>query len=268
MQIVDIGSGPPVVVIPGIQGRWEWMRPAVEALARRCRVITFSLADEPSGGGRFDEGAGFACYVEQVRAAMDAARLDRAAICGVSYGGLIAAGFAAAHPERVASVILVSAVPPAWRPDRRIQFYLAAPRLLMPLFCLASVRLYREIAAAVPGVLSSVTAAVRHGWTALTHRSSPVRMARRVHLVRDIAFAAELKRVDAPVLIVTGEAQLDRVVPVAMTLEYAKVWPKARVATLARTGHLGMLTRPDEFTRIVAPFVAETAAADSRRRVG
>ena len=55
MKLIDVGSGPPLVMIPGIQGRWEWMKPAVDALARRCRVITFSLADESSSGGRFDE---------------------------------------------------------------------------------------------------------------------------------------------------------------------------------------------------------------------
>ena len=269
MQIIDIGSGPPIVVIPGIQGRWEWMQPGIQALAQRCRVITFSLADERGCGAHFDEATGFACYVEQVRAAMDQAGVARAAICGMSYGGLIAAAFAARHPERVAALVLVSAVPPSWRPDRRVRFYLRAPRLLSPLFCLASVRMYREIAAATPGVLAGIGAAVRHGWTAATHMLSPSRMARRVHLVSGLALEDELARVGAPVLVVTGEAALDRVVPVWMTHEYVKLWPQARVATIARSGHLGMLTRPGEFTRIVAPFVAETAVEhDPRRRVG
>ena len=44
--IVDQGSGPPIVLSPGLQGRWEWMRPAVDALAKHYRVITFSLCDE------------------------------------------------------------------------------------------------------------------------------------------------------------------------------------------------------------------------------
>ena len=48
MKIVDRGGGTPIVVIPGAQGRWEWMKPAIDVLAQRCRVITFSLADEPS----------------------------------------------------------------------------------------------------------------------------------------------------------------------------------------------------------------------------
>ena len=122
MKIVDRGGGTPVVVIPGIQGRWEWMRPAIDALAQRARVITFSLADEPSSGGRFDDTGGFWCYVEQVREALDAAGVARAAVCGVSYGGLIAAAFASRYPERAASLILVSALPPSWRPDNRVRF--------------------------------------------------------------------------------------------------------------------------------------------------
>ena len=112
------------------------------------RVVTFSLADEPSSGARFDEAQGFWSYVEQVREALDALRIDRAAICGVSYGGLIAAAFAARYPGRVSSLILVSALPPSWRPDARVSFYLRFPWLLTPLFCLGSLRLYGEIAAA------------------------------------------------------------------------------------------------------------------------
>ena len=31
--MTDRGAGPPLVLVPGIQGRWEWMAPAVDALA-------------------------------------------------------------------------------------------------------------------------------------------------------------------------------------------------------------------------------------------
>src|SRR5262245_36701060 len=178
---IVLGSGPPVVVIPGIQGRWEWMRPGIDALARRCRVVTFSLADEYGSGTSMEAGPGLDRYVDQVRDAMDAAGIDRSAVCGVSYGGIIAATFAGGHPGRAASLVLVSAIPPAWTPNRRVRFYLRAPLLLSPLFCIASVRMYREIAAATPGRVAAVLATVRHGWTAATHMFSPGRMARRVH---------------------------------------------------------------------------------------
>jgi hypothetical protein len=41
LKIVDQGAGAPLVIVPGIQGRWEWMKPAVDARAGRCRVVTF-----------------------------------------------------------------------------------------------------------------------------------------------------------------------------------------------------------------------------------
>src|SRR6476660_7577852 len=136
MRLFDSGSGTPLVVVPGIQGRWEWMRPGIDALAASCRVVTFSLCDEPCSEARFDEPTGFACYVDQIREALDQVKLERAAICGVSYGGLIAAAFAARYPSRVSALVLASALPPSWTPNRRVLAYMRTPRLLAPLFFL------------------------------------------------------------------------------------------------------------------------------------
>jgi pimeloyl-ACP methyl ester carboxylesterase len=262
MRIVDRGGGTPLVIVPGIQGRWEWMKPAVDALATRCHVVTFSLADEPTCGGTFDKTRGFSCYVEQIREALDQAGLRRAAICGVSYGGLIAAAFAASYPDRVSSLVLVSALPPSWKPNLRVRFYLRAPRLLVPLFLIGSLRMYPEIAAARGGVVRAAPAAVRHAWNVLTHMFSPTLMARRVRLLEGLGMAFELSRVHVPTLVITGESPLDRVVPVEATHEYLQVWPHAQVATLPRTGHLGLITRAEEFAGIVVRFV------DEARQVG
>lgn len=267
MKLVDVGSGAPVVIIPGIQGRWEWMSPAVNTLASRCRVVTFSLADEPTVGGRFDGSRGFDCYVEQVTDAMSSAGLTTATVVGVSYGGLIAAAFAARHAERVAGLVLVSAIPPQWTPDARVRFFLRAPALLSPLFVLGSLRLYREIAAATPGVLPGMRAAARHGLNALTHMFSPARMARRVHALECVQLDRELEPVQVPTLIITGEPALDRVVPVRLTEEYARMWPHAERMTIAHTGHLGLITRPGEFASAVARF-ADRHAAQARVPVG
>ena len=269
MRIVDVGTGPPVVIVPGIQGRWEWMKPAVDALSARCRVVTFSLADEPTCGGRYDEEAGFRSYVRQVGEALDDAGIARAVICGVSFGGLVAAAFAAEHPDRTAALVLVSALPPGWKPDARVRFYLRAPVLLSPLFFVASLRLYREIRTASGGVVSGATAGLRHAYNVLTHMFSPARMARRVHALAGADVERTLSAVRAPVLVITGEAGLDRVVPVNLTREYLRIWPRARHAEIPRTGHLGLITRAEEFARVVASFVeAETDGSVPGRRVG
>ena len=48
-MIVERGSGPPLVMIPGLQGRWEYQRGTIDALAASFRVITFSLETAPPG---------------------------------------------------------------------------------------------------------------------------------------------------------------------------------------------------------------------------
>ncbi len=274
MTLIDVGAGTPVVLVPGIQGRWEWMKPTVDALQERCRVITFSLADEPTCAGRFDEAAGFSSYVEQIAEALDAAGLRQSAICGVSYGGLVAAAFVARYPERATALALVSAMPPSWKPDARARFFLRAPWLLTPLFCLASLRLYPEIAAAVPGFAHGVRAAISHGLRALRYIFSPGRMARRVRML-DVSgqpagsrLSAEFERVNLPTLVVTGEPSLDRVVSVNLTREYLRIWPHANEVTIARTGHLGIITRPHDFARILVPFIeGSSQRVEHRRRV-
>jgi 3-oxoadipate enol-lactonase len=252
MNIVDRGSGIPIVVVPGIQGRWEWMAPAVDALASRCRVITFSLADEPSAEWTA-RGGGFEAYVEQVAQALDACGLERAVVCGVSYGGLVAAAFARRYPERVAGLALVSAVPPSWRPDARALFFMRSPNLLLPLFLLSSLRLHREIAAAHGGWWRGVWPSIRQGARSLAHFPAPKRMARRARIVAETRVDG-LASVHVPVLVMTGEAGLDLVVPTKLTAEYTRIWPHATAVTLGHTGHLGLVTRPAEFAETIVRF--------------
>jgi pimeloyl-ACP methyl ester carboxylesterase len=267
MNIVDRGSGTPVVLIPGIQGRWEWMGPAVDALSAQCRVITFSLADERTSGASFDESAGIWSYVRQVNDALDATGVRQATICGVSFGGLIAASFAARHPDRVAALILASAIPPSWRPDARAEFFMRAPRLLSPLFCVGSLRLCPEFFAA-RGTLPGAAFAAQHARTVLANMFSPRLMARRARMVASLDVERELAQLRCPTLVVTGESSLDHVVPVALTREYHRIWPHATEAVLQRTGHLGLITRPQEFARLVASFADRSSAnIDHERRV-
>jgi pimeloyl-ACP methyl ester carboxylesterase len=269
MNLVDVGNGPPLVLVPGIQGRWEWMRPGVDALARRFRVITFSLADEPTSGVRVDGTRGFDVYLDQIHDALATAGLDRATICGVSYGGLIAAAFAAREPDRVSALVLVSALPPEWRINRRAAFYLRAPRLLSPLFAAASLRLYREMHRAYGGFASAIPNALRHGWNVVTHPGSPARMADRVRLLDGLNLVQGLSRLNTQTLVITGEDELDDVVRPADTRRYLKLWPSATSAVVARTGHLGIITRPDEVARMVGEFVAQQSVANAeRRRIG
>jgi len=125
--MIDRGKGTPIVLIPGLQGRWEWMRSAVDALAKHHRVISFSLCDERTSPFPCQPEKAFENYLDQVDLALDRARIDKAVIAGVSYGGLIAAEYAARRPQRVQGLVLVNALHSSWQPDPRQQRYLDSP---------------------------------------------------------------------------------------------------------------------------------------------
>lgn len=253
--MIDLGAGTPIVLIPGLQGRWEWMRPGVEALARRYRVVSFSLCDEPGSGFAYDPASEFQNFVGQVEAALDRARLDRAVLVGVSYGALIATEFAARQPDRALALVLASGLPIGWRPDRRARFYLRAPRLFGPLFFVtAPTRVNAEVAAALPALGERLRFVLRQTWQVASAPASPARMARRVHWALRHRFA-DPRQVQAPALVVTGERELDRVVPVDESRQWLEALRSAEHAVLARTGHLGIITRPDAFADLVETFV-------------
>ena len=253
--IIDKGTGTPIVLIPGLQGRWEWIRPTVDALARHHRVITFSLCDERTSPFPCDPAKGFDNYLEQVDLALDRAGLDRAIIAGVSYGGLIASEFAARRPHRVTGLVLASALHKTWRPDRRQLRFVRSPRLMLPMFmATAPGRMNPEVAAAFPHLGERLRFKTWQGACVALALASPLKMARRVTWATEHRYA-DPHSVTAPALVVTGEPGLDRIVPVDVTRRYLDDLDTAEHVVLPHTGHLGVVTRPREFADVLGRFV-------------
>src|SRR5206468_3735991 len=185
----------------------------------------------------------------RIVSALDERRIDRAVICGISYGGLIAGRFAARYPERTAALVLVSTPGPGARLHAHHRAYLRWPRLLGPLFMLETpFRLWRELH------WSQLIAA-------LTSRISFSLMARRAALIESTDIAADCRRIAAPTLVVTGEARLDAVVPVDSTLGYLRAIPGSQHAVIKGTGHLGAITHAKEFAEIVSAFAGQAFQA-------
>ena len=146
-------AGTPLVLVPGIQGRWEYIAPAVDALAAlvpRHHVLALRRAGS-SGAARPDARASTTSS-DQIAAALDSRGIERAIVCGVSFGGLVALRFAARQPERTTALVLVSTPGPGWHLQQRHELYARLPWLFGPLFSpRRRWRLRREIAAAIPG---------------------------------------------------------------------------------------------------------------------
>ena len=100
-----------VVFVPGfvmnVEALWEEpvTAPFVERLASFARVVTFDkrgqgLSDRPPDPPTLEQ------TMDDIRAVMDAAGLERAALFGVSEGGPAALLFTATHPQRVTELAL------------------------------------------------------------------------------------------------------------------------------------------------------------------
>jgi pimeloyl-ACP methyl ester carboxylesterase len=255
--IVERGAGAPLVVIPGIQGRWEYSRGLVEALARWYRVITFSLCDERSASS--DPAPRFDLFASQVERALDRLQIASAHIVGVSFGGLVALRFAATRPTRTRTLVMISAPGPRWHLRPRHDMYARLPWVFGPLFlCEAPLRLRHEVRTALPDA-GARRKYLRQQLKTLVTAPIPVsRMAARARLIAGYDRAADAGRVSAPTLIVQGEDALDHVTGSGGTAEYARLIAGARHVQMNGTGHLGSVTRADECAAIVHQFLQTT----------
>jgi pimeloyl-ACP methyl ester carboxylesterase len=255
MEIVDRGAGDPIVVLPGIQGRWPYVEATVDALARANRVMAFSFAGE-RGGRSFDAGLGIDNYIDDLQEVFRVTHLDRAILVGVSFGGVVALRFSAGEPGRVRALILVSTPGPSWAPKPRHRLYATAPFVFGPLFLLESpFRVGPEIRTSLPTWRARARFSTRQLAIFARAPLSLRRMGIRLSLAAATDRRACASRITVPTLIVTGEPGLDRVVPVEGTREYTDLIPGATAVTLPDTGHLGSLTQAERFADVVHSFL-------------
>jgi 3-oxoadipate enol-lactonase len=262
MRIVDRGCGPALVLVPSLQGRWEYLSRTVAALARSHRVITFSLCDERTWGQPGRRCGGMNRFVDQIAEVLDDRRLSRAVVCGVSFGGRVALRFAAEHPERTTALILVSTPGPGWHLKPAHRVYARSPRLMAPVFFAgAPARLRDELTAAFPHWRERLSFSIEQLQTFMRAPMSPSRMAERARLMDGADVTGDCDAVSSPTLVITGEPDLDHVVPADGTWAYARAIAGARTVTLARSGHFGCVTRSDAFAGVVGEFLEAIRAA-------
>lgn len=256
MRIYDRGTGPPLIVVPGVQGRWEWFRPALDALGVRTRTISYTLAGDFGSGRRLDPALGFDNYLRQLDDLFARTALPRAAICGISYGGLVALRYAATRPERISALVLASSPAPGWAPNPAQRAYIESPWRSAPSFVATSpLRIWPELRAARGSLPSALAFLVRYGLRVAAHPANPALMAGRIIEQQRLDFSGDCHRLLAPTLVVSGEPHLDLIVPVDSTRQYLEMIPGAEHAVIERTGHLGLVTRPSAWASPVAAFV-------------
>jgi class 3 adenylate cyclase len=106
------GRGPPdVVMVPGFVSNVEmmWDLPFMGPSLRRAEAFARVIAFDKRGTGLSDRSVGVPTLEERmddVRAVMDEAHVERASLWGISEGGPMCLLFAATYPERTSSLVL------------------------------------------------------------------------------------------------------------------------------------------------------------------
>ena len=260
-----IGDGPVTIVgIPPFAQNIEimWERPEFARMFERMATFARVVHFDKRGTGMSDRTPMPTLdeRVDDTRAVMDAAGIERAVLHGVSEGGPLAILFARTYPERVSSLILhgtaarfVGDETPAERDQRRAWEALFA-------------RVWGTDDSFTLRVLApSVTDPSYVVWEPRYERQSatPPDLAELLALRGDIDVTALLPHLTVPTLVIhrTG----DVVVPVEHGRELAAAIPNARLAEVEGIDHFAHIGDTDSWLDIVEEFVTGTPVMATAR---
>jgi 3-oxoadipate enol-lactonase len=236
------GEGVPIVFLHGVGSDKSVWHPQLAYFGQSRRALAF---DYP-GYGDSDPAPDDTTrddYAAAILAAMTELGAERAHVCGLSLGGVVAIAMHHAAPERCASLILADTF--AVHPDGRAiyQRSLAGSR---DLAAMAEAR--------VDFLLAQPTdSRVRSEVVATMARIDPAayRIGAEAVWIADQRDRAAAIRV--PTLVICGSA--DRITPPALSNELVDIVPDARMQVIQGAGHLGNLEKPGEFNSTVDEFV-------------
>lgn len=246
------GRGEPLVLVPGFgAGLWSWYR-QVPAFAERFRTVVF----DPRGVARSrvaDAPFTMRDLADDLAALLEELKVERAHVLGASFGGFVAQEFALAHPGRTRSLVLCCTsyggaghVPPA--PET-----LAAIASTKGLDTEERVRGNWSLAFS-QGFAAAHPEEVERVVSLRAENGAPEQLYLR-QLQAAVAFdaAARVGRIEAPTLVITGDA--DRIVPHENSLNLAAAVPGAELKIVEGGSHAFFIERADEFNRAVLEFV-------------
>uniref|UniRef100_UPI0035C98F46 alpha/beta fold hydrolase n=1 Tax=uncultured Sphingomonas sp. TaxID=158754 RepID=UPI0035C98F46 len=265
LRLRDTGprDAPAVILLHGFGSSLDTWEPWARTLSVRYRVVRFDLPGSgltgPDPSGDYSD----ARAVRILTTLMDALHIQRAALIGNSLGGRIAWTFAAAHPERVSRLVLIS-------PDGFASpgfAYGKAPEVPMMMRALPYVAprgmLKANLATAYarPEALSEATL-TRYRDMLLApgvRRAMLARMGQTV--LRDPAEI--LPRITAPTLLLWGER--DAMIPIGNAADYLRSLRHATLVRLPNLGHVPFEENPAASLPPVERFLVGDAPVNANR---
>jgi pimeloyl-ACP methyl ester carboxylesterase len=241
------GDGFPVVTLHGLGGTSNMFQPLMRTLAGH-RVVRIDMP----GSGRSPRpaaGFGMASIVAAVREALRALGVERGHFVGHSMGTIVCQHLAAGEPGLVASLTLFGALAEPTDATREALGARARTARAGGMAEIADQIVAGALAAATRESSPAAVAFVRES----VMRQDPECYALTCEALAE-AEAADARRIAAPALLVTGDA--DAVNPVGVAQALADAIRGATLATLDRCGHWTTVERPEDCARRLGDFLA------------
>jgi pimeloyl-ACP methyl ester carboxylesterase len=241
------GQGEPVILLHGnglSGGMWKYN---IGPLSRRFKVYApdlpgFGRSDKP------DADYGVEYYVEFLRSFMDALQIEKAALVGHSFLGVVAATFAVRCPDRVTKLVLADACSVI---SMSSPLYKAA--LKVGLWSMARSRKMFTRQLLYDGALDARLDGV---WLLPDSKDSRRAFYRNCREILDISvdYFWLLGQVSSPTLVLGGSC--DRLVPPQGIRKYGELTWGAQTVFFEKCAHLPNVESPEKFNAEVLGFLA------------
>jgi len=236
-----------VLLLHGTLSTGAQLRGLAEALADSGAFTVLAVDRRGSGESRLAEPAPLPVqvHVDDLIAVLDAEGCRAAALVGISFGGVVALEFAARAPSRTLAVV-------AWEPPYG-PLADAVTRHTFADVATATDRAYREGGSALAAETFMRGVAGLDSWERLGDRARSFLAAEGGGALVDAALTGldpdGLARIDAPVILLTGDASESFYGPLAAVL--ASRIADGRRVRLPGLPHAGPITAPGRFAQAV-----------------
>lgn len=237
------GEGPPLVIVPGLDGITEFFADIIPQLTPQYRVILYYLpllAEAPS-----PEAYTFDFIAADMKEVLDELGTARVDIIGESFGGAVAQVFALNYPEAVDRLVLVSTFA---RTELSLKLRILAPiARFSPQWVFARAHVHDVCEPSDPRWAKDLL--IREAAWA-DHAS----VMARIKIVNELDLRSRIPTITAPALLVIGG--IDRFTG-PLGREMLKLLPDARLEEIPGAGHLCHMVYPDRFVELALDFLGE-----------